>query len=168
MVSKNFIKTHIFPWRVALLSPIKRSKCQLSNSFFTHTWVYYVQQQHRVDRLSWAAAVIYYATQKPRLISNEMVLVVSIPNQTVLYISPSNSVGGERDMPITLTLDSHTHPKSNFNNFHKFDLLRYYRNVLFEKNLHTLMTFFFIFSYYYKWHIPCEHIRIVSSRKCFF
>ena len=92
--SKNFIKTHIFPWRVALLSPIKRSKCQLSNSFFTHTWVYYVQQQHRVDRLSWAAAlVIYYATQKPRLISNEMVLVVSIPNQTVLYISPSNSVG---------------------------------------------------------------------------
>ena len=41
--------------------------------------------------------VIYYATQKPRLISNEMVLVVSIPNQTVLYISPSNSVGGERE-----------------------------------------------------------------------
>ena len=26
-----------------------------------------------------------------------MVLVVSIPNQTVLYISPSNSVGGERE-----------------------------------------------------------------------
>ena len=109
--------------KVALLSPIKRSKCQLSNSFFTHTWVYYVQQQHRVDRLSWAAAVIYYATQKPRLISNEMVLVVSIPNQTVHFTLKFRR--RERDMPITLTLDSHTHPKSNFNNFHKFDLLRY-------------------------------------------
>ena len=125
--------------------------------------------QSRSTELS-CCAVIYYATQKPRLISNEMVLVVSIPNQTVLYISPSNSVGGERDMPITLTLDSHTHPKSNFNNFHKFDLLRYIIEMSYLKKIYTLWwhSFSFFPITYYKWHIPCEHIGIVSSGKCFF